>query len=560
MNPIIAKGRALAAAVGLRRESAPAVRAGDGHGIIRTSAAYMHNALSPLMMKWNPVIRDTQEDVRQAWAAATARATDTIQNSGWISGGITSSVGQVLGSGLRLKARPDTTVVKFEGLKADDGQDIDADGWARFVERRWEAYSNSPIECDAVGRQTIAEMTEAAYRTWFATGEIVATIPHRNDPLSISKTKVLLIAPHRLVQKSDPTKRMIQGVRMDEYGRPYAYVFRSRNALGIEVDTEVLARDAAGRPQVIHVYQGLPGQVRGITPLVPALQVTRQYDQLANATLTAALIQTIFAATVESDAPTAEILNALSTEDDQGVGGNIDNFLAARMGWHQSTNIDLNDQSRIAHLFPGETLKFNRSEHPNSAYEAFARFLLREIARCVGVTFEQLSGDYTGVTYTGVRMSGSEIWQLVLNRRKHIAGKFLQPIYEAWLEEEIETGRIKFPGGVSEFIRLRAAAARADWRGPPKLQADDLKAAKAHQTYREMGVVSDGMIADDLGVDIEDVYEERKREKGLREKFELEDMGPSAGSGIIEDGDVPDEPDGPVPPKPTRQPGSAALV
>ena len=51
--------------------------------------------------------------------------------------------------------------------------------------------------------------------------------------------------------------------------------------------------------------------------MAPAIQVVRQYDQLANATLTAALIQAIFAATIESDAPTEQLLSALQDEEEQ---------------------------------------------------------------------------------------------------------------------------------------------------------------------------------------------------------------------------------------------------
>lgn len=520
--------------------------AGDGTAIIRTHAGYMRNEVSSFFQRWIPALRDTGEDVREAWTKATARAKDTIQNSGWIAGGIESACGSILGTGLRLTCQPDTTVVKFVGLTDDAGQTIDAEGWSRFVERRWQAYSSDPRECDARGRQTIADMARAQLKTWFATGEMVATIPHREEPGVLSSVKVLCLPPHRMVQRTSPSERIYQGVEYDEYGRPFAYLFQSRDRLGVERETKIFARDEIGRPQVIHVFEGDVTQHRGITPLAPALHVVRQYDQLSNATLMAALIQTIFAATVESDAPTMDVMRGLTSETDQGTNGSLEDFIAARMGWHAETSIDLGEEGKIAHLFPGEKLKFNRSEHPNTTYEAFARWLLREVARACGVTFEQLTGDYTGVTYTGVRMSNSEIWQLVMHRRKNIVAKFYQTVFEAWLEEEIETGRVKFPGGLDGFVRYRSAATRCVWRGPPKPQADDLKTAKAHQAYREMGIMSDEQIAAEIGdQEIGDVYAQRAREKELREKYKLDDMGPSTAtlSAKIANGNDPDDPD-----------------
>lgn len=497
--------------------------------VIKTKAEFMRGGRSATMRGWNPSLRDTGDDVAVSWQSAVARATDVIQNSGWISGGVETACGAILGTGLKLVARPDTTVIKFDGLTDDRGRPIDSDGWARFVERRFESWENNPLECDALARATLAQQARAALKTWFATGEIVALLPFHLDSLALTGTKVLLLPSWKLSMRTDRLMRTVQGVRMDQRGRPYSYVFRRKDELGIERDDAVLARDSVNRPQVIHIYEGLPGQIRGITPFVAALQVVKQADQLANGTLTAALIQSLFAATIESELPTAEVMQGLQgAEEQQGIGGgSLDDFLMARLGWAQNTRIDLSEQSKIAHLFPGEKLKFNRNEHPNTVYEQFMNMLLREIAKALGITVEQLTGNYNGVSYTGVRMSTTDNWQTVMHRRKNIISRFYQPIYEAWLEEEIESGRIKFPGGIENYMRNRSAAARAHWRGPAKPQADDLKTAKTHQIYREMGVLSDTDIADDLGVRIEDTYESREREAKLREKFGLENMGPS---------------------------------
>lgn len=535
VHPLLAKGMAILQFAKGEGSSQP--QAGDGGmNVIKTTAAFMRNNVSPLMNMWRPAFRDTQEDVQQSWPQAVARATDTIQNSGWVSGAIQSAIGNIMGAGLRLTAAPDTTIIKFDGLVDDKGEPIDADGWARFVERRWEAWSNSPRECDALARQTINQMAVSALKIWFATGEIIALLPFHKDNTARTGTKVLVMSPWKLSQKNDPLLRVVQGVEMDSRGRPYAYLFRQKDrATGVEKDVAIRAYDDVGRPQVVHLYEGTPGQVRGMTPLVAVLQVCRQIDQLQNATLMAALIQAIFAATIESDAPTADLMAALTTaEDQQGIGGDLESFLAAKMGWNANTTIDLSEQGRVAHLFPGEKLKFNRSEHPNGTYETFIKVLLRELAKGAGTTVEQVTGDYTGVTYTGVRMGTTDNWQTTLNRRDNMLARFYQAPYEAWLEEEIESGIIKFPGGIANFMAFRAEATRAKWRGPAKPQADDLKSQKAHQGYREMGTMSDTMIADDLGVRIEDVYEQRAREKKLREKFGLDDVGPSIQTAVAQ--------------------------
>ena len=494
---------------------APPVAPAKGKG-----ASYMRGEGNPFFLGWRPALRDARQDVGEGYRLATARAIDMAQNSGWIAGAIEASIAQTIGSGLRLNARPDAEEIGWDEAQCDE--------WGRMVERKFGAWSSDATECDLGGRMNLGQLQAAAMKQWFATGEMVIALPYRRRFASAVGTKVHLIPSHRLDLLSYTFGNVVQGVFLDNDGFPIGYRFKLMtpdNGLGFEQWVDMPARDKYGRPQVVHIFDGNAGAVRGITPLAPALRVLRQFDQLADATLTSALIQTIFAATLESNAPTEQVLQALQGEDEQGAGigaPTMDDFFNARAGWYSQANVDLGQHGKIAHLFPGESLKFNKTEHPNTEYEAFAKFLLREIARCIGVTFEQLTGDYSGATYSSVRMATSEFWNITCYRRTNLIGRLTQAIYEAWLEEQVELGLIEVPGGIVNFLTNRAAFCRADWRGPPKPQADDLKAAKAHETWRALGIVSDEMLCSELGTDWEEVYLQRASEKALREKLGIE--------------------------------------
>ena len=489
---------------------------GDAGEIMRARTSYMRGNASPFFFNWNPALRDQRDDVRLGYLDAAARTIDMMHNSGWLAGAVDQSIASTMGSGLRLAARPDRQALGWDSDMADK--------WSETVERRFDTWSNNALECDVAGKQTISQMTSGVLRSNYSHGEALGLLPYVKRPFNLTGTKVQMLPAHRLVQDTNAAAKMFQGVRTDAYGLPLSYRMK-RNADDF-TNVDIRARDSLARPQVMHIFEGTAGQMRGITPLAPALRTVKQYDQLSDATLQAALIQAIFAATVEGEAPTEEILRSLQSEDDQaatqGVDGpGFEGLMAAQAAWYANTKIDLGGSSKVVHMFPGEKLTFNRSEHPNSTYESFAKFLLREVARCLGMTFETLTGDYSGATYSSVRMATSEIWPIILSRRQNIAGRFCQMVYEAWLEEQIELGFIPFPNGIFGFMANRPAAVAANWRGPAKPQADDLKTAKAHQVYKEMGVMSDERIADDLGYDIGDEYERRSREKKLRESLDL---------------------------------------
>jgi len=286
---------------------------------------------------------------------------------------------------------------------------------------------------------------------------------------------------------------------------------------------DVQARDSEGRTVVIHVFDGMTGQVRGITPMAPVMKILRRFDQLADATLTAAVIQSIFAATITGEAPTNEIIQGLTSPQEKARAASLgaspfDAWFDAQAGWYDKTNIDLGLPGRIAHLFPGQKLEFQTSETPNTTYKDFAYHLLREMARCCGLTFEDATGDYTGATYSSVRMATSAIFAITKYRRENIVAPYCQAAFEAVIEEDIEAGRIQVPGGYYNFLQNRTAFCRAEWAGTAKPQADDFKLAKAHEVWRNMGVISDEMICADLGTTPEDVYSARQREAQMRKK------------------------------------------
>lgn len=462
----------------------------------------------------NPPLRDAGEDVQKAWVAAASRAIDAIHNSGWIAGLVEQQIALMIGDGLKLNFMPDLSRFGWD--------EVQATAWARRVEAKFNDWASSPAECDAGARYSLAQMQAAATRQWFATGEYFVEFAEFNRPGAETRTKIRLLPSHWCVQKSDQSLQMKQGVFLDGHGASVGYEFEVKDErFGGVRQVRKAARDAYGRPIVQHVFDGVASQVRGITIFAPILRTIRNYDQLTNATLTAKMIHAIFAATIESDYPTAEVFDALRSTDegDPDSSGRFDEFLAQKVGWAKSVKIDLGQHGKIPHLMMGEKLRLHTSSLPSDAFEAVGNFFLREIARCVGGSFADVTGDHRGESYASMKLSTGKQWPIILYRRRHIPQPFVAAAFQAWLEEEIDTGRIELPGGIDAFVANRAAITRASWRGPARPVADEVKAAKAHEIYRNMGVMTDEMICADLGVDHDDVYESRAKEKASRERL-----------------------------------------
>ena len=269
----------------------------------RPSSAYMRGGRNLVFANWRPAVRESQTDISVAWDQAAARVTDAIHNSGWLAGAIEQAVANTVGTGLRLKVAPENSLFGMAPAEAR--------AWGRMVEARFGLWADRKDECDIRAMLTFGEMQAAGFKSWLATGEVLAGLPYRKQPWNTSGTKVRLLSPARLKRQTSAFERLVDGVYTDTEGMPLASLTTRKTPHGFTEDYRVAARDRMGRPNVVHVFTGLPETHRGISPMVPALQVARQFDQLSDATLTAAILQTMFAATITGEAPTEETVEGL---------------------------------------------------------------------------------------------------------------------------------------------------------------------------------------------------------------------------------------------------------
>ena len=490
----------------------------------RFTARYLRGDKAGILAMRKAITRDARLDVREAAERASALALDFMHNSGWISGAADQIIADMVGTELKLNARPDLSALGYSPEEQS--------AWSRNVEKRWRRYAWTPSECDLAGKMTIPEMLDGIGRSYLGYGEgfvvrdFIPVAQRRADGVTAG-TKFSLVAPHRLPRETREHEGLDQGIYHDQRGRVLSYKFRLRRS-GVETDRIIPARD------VIHVMDRgqNPDSPRGISVIAPALKVVAQSDQLADATLATALMQTIFAATIRSPEPSADAFEALQTLADteeppgfkgdwkEHVGGIVEDLIdvwGARINALKEKGISMSDSARINHLGPGEEFQMHTAATPGSQYLPFWKNLLREIARCLGVTVESLSMDHSDATYNSVRMSVATIWPIVTRRRERIAAPCAQAMYESWLEEEIAEGRIPLKGGYRAFLAHKQSIVWAEWRGPERPSADPYKDALADKVQLETGATNLQRIYAAKGLDWEEEVEQAGKEvKKLR--------------------------------------------
>lgn len=480
------------------------------------TARYMAHDRSGVLSMRRAVTRDVKNDVRQASTRSFALAFDFMQNSGWVSGAADQVITDMIGTELKLNCRPDLSALGYN--------EKERSAWCRLVEASWRRWSRNPAECDLEGKSTIAETLDGVARYYLAGGEALGVIDFltaaQRERYGIQTgTKVRLVSPHRLKQHTSPMEGWEQGVYHDEIGRPQFYRFTQTRG-GMDQDVDIPAR-AGGVAKVVHVMDrgATPNSPRGISPMVPAFKTVAQSDQLADATLTTALLQTAFAATIQSPEPSESAFEALETlrdsdlEGAQDVADDLFDVWYQRLDALKSKNLSIGgDASQVNHLGPGEDLKLHSANTPGPQYKEFQHSLLREFARCLGVTFESLVMDHSSASYASVKMANASVWPIVMRRRERIAAPFAQAIFEAWLDEEIATGRIPLKGGYRAFRANRRKVSDAEWRGPSRASADPFRDAQANKVELEAGTTTLQRICAAKGLDWEEELDQVARE------------------------------------------------
>ncbi len=511
----------------------------------RAQAGYLRDTRSGVIQSRPAVLRESRDEIRTAWRRSAALALDIMQNSGRLRGAADQVIADTVGSELILNLQPDPAIMARLGYSEKETAD-----WIRLVKQRWKRWAWNPRECDLRGKFTVPQMIDIGLRWNMAFGEVTGVITYlsraeRQQYGIETGTKVCMVPPLRLVQDTNSTDRLFQGVYHDSNGRPTRYVFEERGS-GMVTKKHWPARDGLGRAVVMHVFDPVDAtDVRGISVLASAFRKHIQHEMLDEATLQTAVLQTLFAATLTSAAPSAEAFEAIQAmgevDGGKGLADDIMGLFGAQIEAAQDSGIHFGGDPQVSHLAPGETFQLHGAQTPGGAYQPFSDALSRDMARAIGITYGGLTMNHTGATYSSVRMENSSIWPVVVRRRERIAAPQENMIFEAWLDEEIGEGRVPFKGGYAAYAANRAAVSWTQWHGPSKPTADDLKSAKASTERMQNGTSAVEIESAELGIDPEEIFAMRKR---LHDKYVEAGMhSPYAPRASAPKYDDPDEPE-----------------
>lgn len=403
------------------------------------------------------------------------KSRDLVRRNPWANTAIDAFVANAIGTGIKP-------------------QSIAKDGAFRSqVQGLWSGWTE---ESDAAGRTDFYGQQALACRAMLEGGECLIRLrPRRPEDGLLVPLQIQLLEPEHLPHMLNldlPNGNAVRsGIEFDSLGRRVAYhLYRSHPEDGSLAPMSGIGAMETVRvdaQEVIHLFRVLrPGQIRGEPWLSRALVKLNELDQYDDAELVRKKTAAMFAGFITRQSPDDNLMGE-SPANSQGV---------ALAGMEPGT---------LQILEPGEDVRFSDPADVGGNYSEFLRNQYRAVAAAIGITYEQLTGDLTGVNYSSIR-AGLLEFRRRCESIQHgvIVHQLCRPIWSAWMRQAVLAGAIDAP----DFSQKPRDYLTAKWIPQGWQWVDPEKEFKAMLLAIRSGLMSRSEAISTFGYDAEDVDRE----------------------------------------------------
>lgn len=455
--------------------SAPAIHASNSSGVPYDAASNGRRARG-----WNPSRQGPTTTLWTSLDKMQPRSRDAVRNNPWAASAIDNFESQVISTGIRPRWK-----IKNKARREE-------------VEREWAKWCK---KCDVNGQSSFYGLQALAAREMFEAGEVFCRkfirpktwgvrVPLQLQLLESEQLPLWRTALAPNAGQGVPSENSIRaGIEFDPDERRIAYHFFKQNpGETMFFPTAALTQIRIPATHILQTFRPLrAGQLRGQPHLASVLTLLYELEQYNDAELTRKKIQAMFAFFIEQTSPDIDVLT--NADDDPAQSQN-----SARPTDQGVVNTKVESGS-VNVLYPGEKITYPQLPQ-DTDFAAFMRVEGHRFASAIGATYEQLTGDLNGVTYSSIR-AGLLDFRRKCEMLQHqiFVHQFCQPIAEWWLEEAVMAGVLDLPGYASDpdkYTDILWTPSGWDWVDPLKDVQADIFAIRAGLTTRAHVVAERG--------------------------------------------------------------------
>jgi lambda family phage portal protein len=344
-------------------------------------------------------------------------------------------------------------------------------------------------KADVTGRHSFRQLVGMALQMRPVDGDCGFAIRKTADGIRLQLVPADLIGNPNEVTNAE---QYIDGIVLDEFGKPVAYRVFQRERSGAYVNPE----DVPARAFCHYFDPFRADQYRGVTEFHAVINTARMLKGILDAEQVGVRFASQQAALVFNERGSASPRQAFSAAPS----------ITLENG--QQRKDELSDVGMIKYFNTSDKVEVMPSR-PSSAFTGFVEHLMDEIAMGLGLPAGVLFGTqgYKGPNVRAEFAQADRVWD---RHRGVLSDKVLDPIKNDVILIAIANGEIPAPpakDGETAVQALRRAL-RGEWRWPARMSIDVGRESAANLNENRQGIKSGQQIAAENGYDYEDTLEQ----------------------------------------------------
>jgi lambda family phage portal protein len=362
--------------------------------------------------------------------------------------------------------------------------------WTEEVENRWNLFVRSK-ESDHRGRLTFAQLQRLVYMLRVKEGEYFAILRYLNSGNRMSPLAIQVLNNDQVAQPFDSMllervnnrgAKISEGIEYDAAGQMIAiYVRENPEDFSSDPIRIPVRGPKSGRLFVIHDANFESAeQYRGFAELSAFIYELDRLTEYDITELEATIAGALWFAAIETEkgatAKPSIKPNVTTDTVSASTGGVKDGINEVRIR---------NRALVMQGLGPGQTFKGFQPNRPNPNFAAFEEVFENRICGSLGMPLSVFRQKFQA-SYSAARAEILFFWNNILRRRDDFCSGLLDPVYEAWLGEEISAGNIK-AGQFRTSPVVRRAWLNCTWNGISRPVVDPVKEVNAVEKRQRLG-------------------------------------------------------------------------
>jgi lambda family phage portal protein len=345
---------------------------------------------------WRPISTDANNELRTSTERLRFVSREMVRNNPYAARAVQTITSNVVGTGIipSVQARAARTKSTLEQLLI--------------------AHFDTPA-CDVTQQMNLYGLQALAMRTIIESGEVLIRrrrarasdnlpLPFQLQVLEPDYINTLIDGEWSGGASLPEGHTAVMGVEFDPRGKIAAYHLLQNHPGSNVPQAQYYDTERVPAEDIIHIYRkDRPGQVRGVTWFAPVVMRLQDFKDFADAQLMRQKLAACFVAFVTTENPDFQTVDDQTSINEQPL--------------------EYFEPGVIERLKPGEQVEFGNP--PSTAdFGQFSSVTLHEIAAGLGISYEALTGDLTGVNFSSGRMGWLEFQRQIDDWRLNM----LQPL------------------------------------------------------------------------------------------------------------------------------------